>query len=429
MAMSEKKVKQIKELLRKGVKQAEVARQVKKSRSTISDIATGRLYPDVGEPVPTKNSRRKAVPEYDPTDDRVQELEAELSHVTAERDHARRQVKANAKVRGLFNAIVGEMEQRVQPIKPLPPAYRPASKGAITEHLVVHVSDMHADQVVTPEECGGMEEFNFPIACARAEHYVDTIVEWTQETLAPKFNFPSLTVLMYGDMTSGEIHGHGQRSYYRNQFKNCFAIGQLQALMLRDLAQHFPTVNVVCVPGNHGRRTAKKDYHGAHDNFDYLIAKVAELHCADLGINFLIPDSWSVNLDINGVGFNVSHGDDVRGSLGIPFYGMARRQKGLIALNSMQAGPRIRYFVMGHHHTASSLSDIDGELLVNGAWVGTDSFSYNAFSGYREPSQWVHGVNPRYGITWRLKVNLRHDAEKKGPQRYVIDGGREVGPL
>ena len=42
----------------------------------------------------------------------------------------------------------------------------------------------------------------------------------------------------------------------------------------------------------------------------------------------MIPDSWSANIDINGVGFNISHGEDVHSSQGIPWYGMVRRQKG-----------------------------------------------------------------------------------------------------
>ena len=77
----------------------------------------------------------------------------------------------------------------------------------------------------------------------------------------------------------------------------------------------------------------------------------------------------------------------------------------------------------------NALSDMDGELMVNGSWVGTDPMVYNALSGYREPAQWLHGVNPRHGITWRMKVMLRSPGEKEGPTRYLIDGGRDVGPL
>lgn len=435
MKLSEKRVSRIKEDICSGKSQTAIAKKHRVSRSAVSDIATGRSHTSVPWPEdpPRKKSggQRKSLPKYDPTNERILELEAELSHVTDERNIARRQARADSKTRGLFNAVKQEMDIRITPMSPLPSAYKfKKGKPTIEEHCVMHLSDGHHDQVVVPSECGGLEEYNFPISCARAERYVDTVIEWTQDTLAPKFQFTDLWVLAYGDHTSGEIHGHAQRSYYRNQFRNCFAIGQLHALMYRDLTPHFERVHVVYLPGNHGRRSVKKDFHGAHDNWDYLVAETARAHCRDIeNIDFLIPDSFAANIIINDVGFNLSHGDDVRGNLGIPFYGLMRRQKGLIALGAIQGGPPIRYFCMGHHHVSSSLADVNGELLVNGAWVGTDSYAYNSFSGYREPSQWLHGVHPRHGITWRLNVKLKHEAEKRGPNRYLIDGGRDVGPI
>lgn len=433
--LSPKTVTRIKAEISAGGKQAEIASRHRVSRSLVSDIATGRAHPDVpwpsGEPLPKRaGGQRRKIADYNPTDRRILELEAEIVHLTDERNREKAKVKAGAKTAGLFMAMVAEMDKRIRPFATLPSLFKPRPKAEIVEHVVMHLSDGHHDQVVMPEECGGLETYNFPISCARAERYVDSVIEWTQDTLAPKFQFPVLTVLAYGDHTSGEIHGHAERSYYRRQMNNCLAIGQLHALMFRELAPYFDTLNVVYVPGNHGRRTPKKDHYGAHDNWDYLVAKIAELYCRDHeNISFLIPDAFSVNLDINGVGFNVSHGDDVKSNLGIPFYGMVRRQKGLVALGAATGTLRPRYFVMGHHHVASSLSDIDGELLINGAWVGTDAYAYNSFAGYRRPSQWLHGVNPKHGITWRMAVNLKHDREKKGPQRYLIDGGREVGPI
>jgi hypothetical protein len=436
MRLTKKKVEKIKQAIADGTKQTEIAKRFKASRSVVSDIATGRVHKDVdwpnGEPPTPKRAggQHKHIPDYDPTDKRVLELEAEIVHLTDERNRERQRVKAGAKIAGLFKAITAEMEQRVKPFAPLPSAFQYRRKAQITEHCVMHLSDGHHDQVVRPDEVGGLEDYNFPVSCARAERYVNTVVEWTQDTLAPKFYFPVLWVLAYGDYTSGEIHKACERSYYRNQFKNCLAIGQLHALMYRDLAAHFEQVNVLYLAGNHGRRTPKKDYLGAHDNWDYLCGEVARLHCRDLGnVHFSIPDAWSANVSINGVGFNVSHGDDVRSNLGIPWYGMVRRQKGLIALGAAAGAQRCRYFCVGHHHAASTLSDVDGELLVNGSWVGTDAFAYNSLSGYREPAQWIHGVNPKHGITWRMNVKLRHENEKSGPNRYLIDGGRDIGPL
>jgi hypothetical protein len=436
MKLTKTKVVKIKSAIVDGVTQPEIAKRFKVSRSTVSDIATGRVHKDVewpgGEPPTSKRAggQHKAVPDYDPTDKRILELEAEIVHLTDERNRERQKVKAGAKIAGLFKAITAEMDQRIKPLEPLPQAVEFRRKAEIVEHVVMHLSDGHHDQVVRPEEVGGLESYSFPVSCCRAERYVDTVVEWCHDTLAPRFAFPVLWVLAYGDYTSGEIHRACERSYYRNQFKNCLAIGQLHALMYRDLAAHFEQVNVLYLAGNHGRRTPKKDYLGAHDNWDYLCGEVARLHCRDLGnVHFTIPDAWSANVNINGVGFNVSHGDDVRSNLGIPWYGMVRRQKGLIALGAAAGAQRCRYFVVGHHHAASTLSDVDGELLVNGSWVGTDPFAYNALSGYREPAQWIHGVNAKHGITWRMNVKLRHENEKDGPKRYRIDGGRDVGPL
>lgn len=434
MKATKKRVAKIKTAIVEGIKQLEIARRFRVSRSTVSDIATGRIHKDVAwpndePPIPKRaGGQHKSIPDYDPTDERILALEAELIHVTEERNRERQKVKAGAKIAGLFRAVVAEMDRRVKPFAALPSIYRPEAKARIVEDCVMHLSDGHHDAVVKPEAVGGLEEYDFPISCVRAERYVDTVINWTQKTLAPTFIFPTLWLLAYGDHTSGEIHRACERSYYRNQFRNCLAIGQLHALMIRDLAPYFKGVNVLYLAGNHGRRSMKKDYNAALENWDYLVAEVARLHCKDIrNVSFVIPDSWSANVSINGVGFSISHGDDVKGNLGLPWYGAVRRQKGLIALGAMM-GRRPRYFVMGHHHALATLSDMDGEMLVNGSWIGTDSFAYNALASYREPSQLLHGVNPKYGVSWRLHVKLKAENERKQPVRYLIDNGREIGP-
>jgi hypothetical protein len=432
--LTAKQVKQIKrDLAEDKLTQPKIAEKFGVSRSLISNIATGRAYKKVeGPAAPVKGGKGQAkkTPEYDPSDQRILELEAEVTHLRDERNHARRKLQAAAKTQGLFKAMVSEMEDKVKPFNSLPkarPIYK-AGKQSITEHLVVHISDGHHDQIVTPEECGGLECHDFPVSICRAEQYIDTILKWTQKTLAPTFHFPELTILAYGDHTSGEIHGHVNRSYFRNQFKNSLAIGQLHGLMYRDLAPYFETINVVYVPGNHGRRSVKKNYHGAQDNWDYLIAKTAELYCADLkSVHFTIPDSYSINLNINGIGFCIFHGDDIRSNLGIPWYGLERRQRRIMALNRVQGGPPIKYYCCGHFHRPGTTTEVDGELLINGSWIATDAYAYNALSAYSEPTQLIHGVNSKHGITWRLPVKLRSAQERHGPKRYRLDLLDEVG--
>ena len=417
--LSKEQVKEIKsDLATKNLTQKEIGQKYGVGRSVISDIATGRVHTDV---IPET--------EIDPEQSQVLKLQGEIEHLREERNSARREMKEAAKTQGLFAAVMDEMRKRVKPMKALPPA-RPSFKGQdkIIEHLVMHISDGHHDQVITPSDTGGLETYNFPISMCRAERYIDTTLKWTQQTLAGQFVFPSLTVLAYGDHTSGEIHGHTSRSYFRNAFKNALAIGQLHSLMYRDLAPYFEQVNIVYVPGNHGRRSMKKDYLGAHDNWDYLIAKTAELYCGDLqNVSFTIPNSFCANIDIGGVGFQVFYGDDIKSSLGVPWYGLEKRRHRMASLNGVQKGVPIRYYCCGHFHRPGSTTEVNGEMLINGAWPASDAYAFNALGGYTEPSQLIHGVNPEYGITWRLPVKLRCPYESEGPRRYKIDMMDEVG--
>ena len=429
-SISASKARKLKADIVSGMKQTEIAKKYGVSRSVVSDIATGRIYkhvpwPDNCSPVPKKSGgQHKPVEDFDPTNKKIQALEAEVIHLTEERNRERQRAKSNAKTEGLFKAMTGELTNNIIPVKPLPKVRKPYSKKTrIEEHAVLHLSDGHHDQIVTPNDCGGLESYDFPVSCCRAERLVDSTLQWTQQTLGEKFYFPVLNILAYGDFTSGEIHGAATRSYFRHMMRNCIAVGKLHAMMYRDFAPYFEQVNVVYVPGNHGRRTQKKDYHGAHDNWDYLIAEMAKLYCQDIpNVDFLIPNSFSVNLDINGVGFNIAHGDDIRSSMGIPWYGLQRRQKRLQALAPLQDGPRVRYYCVGHFHQKGMVGENDTETIMNGPWVATDAYAFNSLSGYTEPFQWLHGVNPRYGMSWRMDVRLKDRLrEAKGPQRYKIE--------
>lgn len=413
MKLTETQVRQIKAEIALGqLTQKEIGDKFGVSRSVISDIACGRVHKDID------SDMSEATPE----EQQLFRLRAEVEHLREERNTYRQQLKKAAKNHGLFAAIVDEMDARITPLSPLP-SVRPRFKreDVITEHLVMHLSDGHHDQVITHSDTGGLEEYDFNVSCCRAERYIDATLKWTQQTLGDQFIFPSVTVLAYGDHTSGEIHGSVSRSYFKNQFNNCLAIGQLHALMFRDLAPYFDQVNVVYVPGNHGRRSIKKDYHGAHDNWDYLIAKIAELHCGDIkNINFNIPNSYIANVNIDGVGFQIFHGDDIKSSLGIPWYGLEKRRHRMMALNSVQQATPIRYFCCGHFHRPGSTTEVNGEMIINGAWPAADAYSFNALGGFTEPSQLIHGVNKEYGITWRLPVKLRCDYESEGPRRYKV---------
>lgn len=332
----------------------------------------------------------------------------------------KRQLKLAVRKHGIFRAIADELEELVVPLEPRDPEPVRKKKGKIVEHFVMHLSDEHADEIVLPHQVNNLEKFDFEVALCRAERYIDTILEW-KATLT-NHEFPVLHILSYGDHTSGEIHGAKERSAYRNQFRNSLAIGQMQASMIHDLSPHFQQIKVYCVPGNHGRRSVKKDFHGAWDNWDYLISEIARMHCKSMkNVEFAIPDCYSINVDINGWGFGIEHGDGIKSWNSIPWYGLERKTRRLVSLHN-SFGKQVNYFVFGHFHSMSSMADLRGEMIINGAWPATNPYSYEEFSGWREPMQLIHGVHEKYGMTWRLPCKLRNvEKEELGPQRYKVN--------
>lgn len=352
-------------------------------------------------------------------DEEILRLESQIEALKEERRYADTTIRRLKKRAAIVEAIIEELRRTVVPLKPLPTLYKIKKGKKHVEDVVMHLSDEHMDEIVNPDQVQGFENYNFPVACRRAETYVEKVIDITQNTLN-NYHFENLWILAYGDHTSGEIHDAVDRSYYRNQFRNSFAISQVHACMIRDLAPYFKNVNVVYVSGNHGRRSQKKDHNAAWNNWDYAIGQCASLLCKDIpNAKFLLPDAYSIRLKIRQHTFHVEHGDDIRSWNSVPFYGMERKSRRLVALNATQ-GNQIHYFVFGHFHKPSTLGDLNGETIINGTWKATDAYIFGEHSGYVEPSQWLHGVHDKQGITWRFKIYLRSPDELSGPKRYRV---------
>ncbi len=359
----------------------------------------------------------KEIKSADPTHNRILELERKLTVAQDQNKALQAKLKAQHREESLFIALSEEMHQIIKPLKPLPTQVLKPKKSKHVEPLVLHLSDEHADQVVMPHRVGYVEEFNFRVALARAERLVEKTISLSKDTLS-NYEFPELWVLAYGDHVNGEIHDGTSHSEFKNAFDNTIACGQMHALMLRDLAPHFPKIRILYLSGNHGRRAIRKDYHGALNNWDYLVGRTAEMLCQDIpNIEFLIPDSFSYTFEINGYNFCAFHGDDIKSWNSIPHYGIERKTRRLTAVHSAQ-GKQIHYFVMGHFHSRSNVEIPTGEVLINGAWKATDEYAYEQLGVICKPSQILHGVGA-HGISFRMPIYLKFDGDNKGPKRYT----------
>lgn len=277
------------------------------------------------------------------------------------------------------------------------------------EAVGMMLSDCHGDQIVTPEKVMGYENFSYEEFCKRAQQYVDTTLSFCFDNMS-RHVFDELHIFGLGDYVTGEIHGAKEHSKWENAIKNAMGVGEVFALMIQDLSKYFKHIYFYSVPGNHGRRSIKKDYHGAHDNWDYMVAKWAAVRCQNLidanRLTVNIPDSFGMVVNIYDYNFFLNHGDDMKSNLGTPYYALDRTTRNLQSLAAIKK-QKLDYFLYGHWHRKASAQITSGEWMVNGAFKATDEFLLHAVGAYADPRQKIFGIHPTYGKTWELSVNLK----------------------
>jgi hypothetical protein len=344
--------------------------------------------------------------------------------LTEENSFLKAQNKSLTRESGLFKELA-EVIRESPIISEIKPYIKTSNKGKIEESAILLLSDSHADQIIKSEGVQGLENYNFNVACKRAERIVDTTISHLKENLLG-YHFDTLFVFGLGDFISGDIHGADKHSQWQNSIKSALGVGELYSHMFQDLSEHFEKIAFISVSGNHPRRSVKKDFRGANDNFDYLVAKTVELRLQKLideeRMSVIIPDSWSAAVKIRGFNMLLNHGDGVRSFGGIPFYGIERRTRRLTSLGAV-VGEVPNYFFYGHNHQATTLTNNLGETFLNGAWNACDEFSYEALAAYSNPTQLLLGVHEQHGVSWRLPIQLRSNdwrAEERKPSRYNI---------
>ena len=190
-------------------------------------------------------------------------------------------------------------------------------------------------------------------------------------------------------------------------------------------------VTVICVPGNHARRSAKIDHEDPHDNFDYPVAtQVATRLQNEItagAVSVFIPRSWTAFADVRGYIWALNHGHAVRGFAGFPWYGFDRKAQRIQAL-AARTDARISYFGYGHYHTDTKTTSAGAKSYHNGAFYLTDPHSTEALSLGNTPQQNLYAVDDDYGVILEIPIYVRDlTRETRLEERKLIPAfGRQL---
>ncbi|MEE8607489.1 MAG: hypothetical protein V3S55_07795 [Nitrospiraceae bacterium] len=310
--------------------------------------------------------------------------------------------------------------QRAYPMLPklpkVPKVARSKPSDAGSEDALLLLSDMHFGEVVSEPETGGLGHYDVDTFVYRLEYMAEKIHKLVQ---AHQPHITKLNIAALGDSISGMIHEELAETNDGNSVDMMLGCAHLLAQFMLDMLQTFDEIESWWITGNHGRTGKRYRFKERYLNWDYVLAQhVRALLRTEKRIKFNIPRSFWTIMHIRNQRLLIIHGDQIRGSGGMPFYGMQRALGELTVLLRSRGG--FDAIILGHFHNVGMVDRSDVELIVNGSMKGPDEFSIGALFQGSKPKQLFMGVHPKIGLSFRYPIVLA-GAPRSGPHRYLWD--------
>ncbi len=262
-----------------------------------------------------RNKGRKSPVVLKPRRDDVEEARVRLerARILAQENKLLHDVAGEKSLRQALTQLMRDTAKVI----PAPPSYvAPKSPSAVTETVLLHLSDWHAYEEVKKHRVQGLNEYNAEVFARRVPRIVDQVIARKKRMEGGRvWRLPELVVACNGDFVSGTIHDAERHLDAPNICLAAYGCGMTLSLAARDLAAHFEQVTFVCTSGNHGRlgdqrKPNPKDPTRNWDTLIYLFAEAALRDCKN--VRFIIPDSYVASYNIGSKRFVQYHGHSIK---------------------------------------------------------------------------------------------------------------------
>jgi hypothetical protein len=233
-------------------------------------------------------------------------------------------------------------------------------------------------------------------AIQRADHPVNDVHVW-----------------LLGDLVEGELIFPGQAHRIDASLYRQVALDGPRILgdFLRHMLASYHSVTVQAVIGNHGAIGGpfRREYHPESNADSMLYRIVADRFTDEPRITFNIPEpdgerGWYAIDRIGNYSAMLFHGDQVRGQLGMPWYGFGK------AIQGWASGAIREDFIdaaCGHWHQHATIPFNTRTLRVNGSTESYNTWAQENLKAMGDPSQRLMFVHPERGrVTAEYQVWL-----------------------
>jgi urease gamma subunit len=288
-------------------------------------------------------------------------------------------------------------------------------------------SDLHYYSKIDRRASNGLAEYNIDIARERLVRWRDGVLRFTQMNQI-WVELDTLHLLCLGD----DLEGHGQMFQSQALQMSESIIFQIMGFVedmvgiILGFLERYKHLNIVKVPGNHGRTAMRAKGAYTPDNFETVAWElVAERVRNKTGGEWRTSENGNRHLEGGLVDFHIVYGAigflDIMGWLcavrhGGGIKGLQATYTGAIdnklRLNSV-IGETINYYFKAHLHEAQSAEhEIRGEIIQNGSFVGPSLLSIEmSRAAANLPSQEFMLFHPTHGKTHGFRIHLADEAE------------------
>ncbi|REK25908.1 MAG: hypothetical protein DWQ40_00355 [Actinobacteria bacterium] len=287
---------------------------------------------------------------------------------------------------------------RPVPKVPIPRADRRTAAGG-PEVAVAWISDLQLGKK-TPD-------YDSDVCRERMGIYAKKVRELVgiQRTARP---IDTCHVWMTGDMVEGEDIFPGQTwlidsSLYAQTVKNG---PEITAQFLMEMLAEFREVHVTAVIGNHGR-IGRKGMSHPETNTDRMLYDITrKMLSGEDRLTWNIPEpgnsgdrGWYAVDTIGNYSSLLVHGDQFRGSLGVPWYGIRKKVLGWKAMSADRnlAFPEFQDLAFGHWHQPITWTVNGIGIRGIGSPESRNDYAAENFAGMSRPSQRLLFVDPEAG--------------------------------
>ncbi len=380
----------------------EVANELGISESTVRDHLRA-----INEEIPIIN--RDGV-RYPATELRT--LEAHPTNYNRPANHASKSAQskaANAHLGELNDRLVRLLDQSLPAVADGGLAYNPSN-----EDVVIHRSDDHIGAVVEDEF--GNVVFDKDIATERVRSVTDSVMNLIDREEKADRKFDTAHLLLGGDTVTGEnIYSHQPHEIDLTLDEQIDLACKLYLEQIRRLSARFPSVQVVCQPGNHGELRANGMSQMANaDQIVYMMLDLLVRESDMDNVTFIRSGPTGfVNFDMrNGKHRgHLRHGQNCPAHIGTP--SAQNKWRGW----QMQHLYDIAY--RGHYHEFKLEHVMNRPVLMSGAICPPGDYE-ESLSVWSEPAATIHGVTDEYPLAWLYPVQFGHEQHTEATNAETI---------